>query len=209
MRAIYPLALCALLVLTGCPQIFRDEDPIRHYVLGTLAEQLEADPVPGLAGVAVGIRQPRLADYLDDTGIVVRRGAHAVEVSRHHRWGGRLDREIGRAIASGMVARADFGRVDLVPFPPYAVHDFLVHLDVRRFEGAIPASQQPAGDVRALIEWEIVQVVDLLPVASGAVDIREAGWTPGDFVGLVEGLDAALVATVDDVLAALAAVAGD
>lgn len=206
MRIGYPLTLCAILLLTGCPQVFRDEEPLRHYTLGAVvAEEVEVADA-GLAALSIGLRQPRLADYLTAQFIAIRPHPNQIQLSRNHRWGGSLEREIGRAMAEYLGARAPFERVDLVPWPPRVVHDYIIELEVLRFEAVMTGTRQArVGEAHLRVNWEILRGRDGEVVASGTTDRRQPGWQAEDYPALVTMLDESLRALADELIAQLRA----
>jgi uncharacterized lipoprotein YmbA len=206
MRIRYLLALWAVLLLTACPRVFRDEEPLRHYTLGAIVPEALAVANGGLAGLAIGLRQPRLADYLTAQFIAVRPHPNQVRLTRHHRWGGSLDREIGRALAEYLAARAPFDRVDLVPWPPRAVYDYIIELEVLRFDAVLPGGRDSRlGQAHLRANWDIIRARDAEVVASGTTDLRQPGWPVDDYPALVGLLDDALRALADELVTQLQA----
>jgi len=207
MRLAYPLIVFAVLLLTGCPQIFREEAPLRLYTLGALVEDEAAVAETGLAGLSIGLRQPRLADYLATQFIVMRPHPNQVVRARQHRWGGSLDREIGRALAGYLDARAPFERVDLVPWPAHAAYDYIVEVEVLRFDGVAPEAdrRRRVGEAHLRANWEVIRALDTAVVASGTTERRQPGWPVEDYPALVGLLDDSLLALADDLVAAIVA----
>lgn len=198
-----PLSLfCCLLLIAGCGSLFPETQPVRLYTLG---DEMATDGDVG-QGLAIGIREPRMAEYLDTRFIVVRRGDHRIELSDVHRWAGRLGRSIPRALASYLSAAPAIGRVDVVPFPPHAEVDFLINLDLQRFEGVRPEADSP-GEAHLMARWEIIRAADSGVVARGRTAFREAGWQSGDYAELARLLDEGLRELADDLSSRLETVA--
>jgi uncharacterized lipoprotein YmbA len=206
MRILFPLPLVAILLMTGCSGIFRESPPLRHYTLGAAVDEEVAVANGGLAVLSIGVRQPRLADYLETHFIVVRPHPNQIRFAHQHRWGGSLDREIGRALAGYLDARARFERVDLVPWPLHVVHDYIIEVEVLRFEAVMPAADRGSlGEAHLRAGWEIVRARDAEVVASGTVDLRQPGWPVDDYPALVSRLDDSLRSLADELIVQLSA----
>ncbi|MEX2471308.1 MAG: PqiC family protein [Gemmatimonadota bacterium] len=185
------LLLSALVTLGGCFSLARDPSPPRHYVLGGGGEAA-ASPA-ATARTSIGLRPPRLAEYLMTPFIVVRRDIHQIGFSEFDRWGEGVVHGIGRTVARSMSVRAPSLRVETTPWPTTAQPEYVIEMDVLRFEGVAPAdSLAVEGEAHLLATWEITRRRDGSLLASGTTEVREPGWTVGDFHGLVALLDAAL-----------------
>jgi uncharacterized protein len=210
------LLLIALAVATlpGCFSLGRDAPPLELYVIGGAESPEAAAPMPGLAGVTIGLRRLDLAPYLATPAIAVRRGAHEILTSDYHRWGEELGEGINRAVARHLGAAAPFRTVDVAPWPVRSRYDYLVQLHVSRFEGVIPAGASAAagevgaavGEVHVAATWEIVRQEDETVLLRGTTEFREGGWRVGDYAALVAGMDRGLVVLARDLTAALGGV---
>lgn len=203
MKGIRLIFLCTLFALTGCFSLGRDEPPQQHYVLGgSQLPETEAS-ADRLAGLAIGLRQPQLAEYLETPLIVVRQGPHQIRFSEFHRWGEELAGGVNRAVAAHLAARHPLDGIDVVPWPPQARHDYLIQLHLLRFEGLAPEVPTASeGEAYLLATWEIIDQQDGA-VLRGTTDYRADGWTVGDYDELVTLLDAGLHELSDDLIAAL------
>jgi uncharacterized lipoprotein YmbA len=207
-RSIGGFGILAVLALGGC-SLGRGAPPPQHFVLGGEAAA-ESAPTsrPELGGVAVGVRRLRLASYLGSNFIVVRRG-NEMTVSEFNRWGEPLDAGISRAVAGYLTAGAPFAAVNVAPWPARTEHDYLIELNVLRFEGVAPADPlATAGAVHILTEWQILRPGDAVVVTRGTSDFRQAGWVVGDHGGLVELLNTGLRALSADLMTGVAAIEG-
>jgi uncharacterized lipoprotein YmbA len=196
-------AAVGLLTLTGCFSLGRDSPALQQYVLGRVAVAT-AGPA-GDAGLTIGVRRIDLAPYLATPAIVTRRGSHEIVTSEYHRWGEDPAEGINRAVARYLGAGAGVGAVNVAPWAARSAHDYLVQLHVTRFEGVAPA--EPAatmGEVHVLAAWSILGPADGEVLARGVTDFRQAGWTVGDYTGLVTLLDRGLDTLARDLLARLA-----
>jgi uncharacterized protein len=209
-----PTALL-LALLPGCVSLGRDAPPLELYVIGGAGSPEMAAPVPGLAGLTIGIRRLQLAPYLATPSIVVRRGPHEILTSDYHRWGEDLGEGINRAVARHLGDAAPFGTVDVAPWAARSRYDYLVQLHVSRFEGVVPAvaAQAAAGEgeahgggVHLVVSWEIIRQQDETVLTRGTTEHREGGWSAGDYAALVALMDRALVVLARDLAAAIGGV---
>lgn len=202
------LLLSALLAVGGCFSLAREPSPPRHYVLGGGANVAASTAAP--AGTTIGLRPPRLAEYLATPFIVVRRDIHQIGFSDFDRWGEDVAEGIGRTVARRMSQRAPSLRVETTPWSTTAQPEYVIEMDVLRFEGVAPGDvPAEAGEAHILATWEITRRRDGALAASGTTEVREPGWTVGDFHGLVALLDAALDTLAAELLLGLEAALGD
>jgi uncharacterized lipoprotein YmbA len=230
------LVFAAILSTGGCFSLSRGAPPPQHYVLGTgaataadrlaaerlAAERVAADRAAAAAAGAdratvaagppvVGLRLPRLADYLSTPFIVVRRGDHQVEFTEYHRWGEDLGSAINRTVAGLLAERAPAHRVVTAPWPGGTPPAQVIQLQVLRFEGTAPETPErttgegATGQAHLLATWEILRASDGALLARGTTEVREDGWIVGDFGGLVRLLDRGLRRLADDLALNLAA----
>ena len=204
MHTLRPILLASLVALTGCFSLGREEPPQHHYVLGGQRRPESVPRMEHLSGLAIGLRQLQLADYLESPLIVVRHGQHQIGFSEFNRWGEELERGINRAVAAYIVDRALLKGVDVVPWPPQAQHDYLIQLHVLRFEGLAPLEPPSLeGEAYLLATWEIIRPLDGAVLTRGTTDYRAPGWTVGDYGSLVSLLDTGLTVLSDDLVAGL------
>jgi uncharacterized protein len=200
MRAMWVMMLLA----GGCINLKPQQDPTQFYVLEGVRTPEPASVVGILPGLSIGLRRLHLAEYLGNPRIAVRRGTHRVTYAEYHRWGESLDQGISRSLASLVAARGPFARVDVVPWPSHAQHDYVVQVDVQRFEGqaeegALAPLQR--GEVHLLATWEIIRDADREIVARGTVNHRIDDWATDDYEELVAMLADALDALAEDLAA--------
>ena len=203
-KTIRSVLLCALLASSGCFSLSREATSARHFVLGGSGQTGGAAPTEESAGAFVGLRTPRIAEYLATPFIVVRHGPHRIAFSEFNRWGEDLARGINRAVAGHMAARAPFPRVETAPWSQETPPEYLIQLDLLRFEGV--ATENPEGgdgEAHVLVTWEILNQQDGALLARGTTEVRKHVWTPGDFDGLVGLLDEALVELANDLVLGL------
>mgnify|MGYP001306854491 CR=1 FL=1 len=206
-NAIRPMVALALVALAGCFGLNRGEPPQRHYVLGVGLEQPGPDsagPTGEVPGVAVGLRALQLAEYLQGPLIVVRRGPHRIELSEFQRWGETLQQGINRTVAGYMAGRQAFRSVEFAPWPVRSEHDYVIQLQILRFEGSAPDDVAATeGEALLLASWEILRGKDGALLARGTTDYHGAGWKVGDYDGLVNLLETGVSELADDLAARL------
>lgn len=198
----------ALIALTGCFGLNRGAPSQLHFVLGSGRSPAGAEGMgrTGEApGVSVGLRALRLAEYLESPLIVVRRGPHRIELSEFHRWGETLDQGINRSVAGYMAGQGAFRRVDHAPWPTRSEQDYVIQLEILRFEGAAPDGPAvTGGEALLLARWEILRGGDGALLARGTTEYHGPGWVLGDYEGLVGLLETGLGELAHDLVAALA-----
>ena len=206
-NALRLIGLCAVVALPGC-SLSRGAPAQQHYVLGGgLLQENEAPSSGALGGLAIGVRRLQLASYLQSPSVVVRRGARAQEISlsEFHRWGEPLGEGINRALAGYLAAKAPFPVVQVAPWPLRAQHDYLVQVDVLRFEGVAPEELAGTkGVAHLLATWMIIRPGDGEVLARGTTDYRESSWRVGDHGHLVTLLDAGLSVLSENLVAGIA-----
>jgi uncharacterized lipoprotein YmbA len=202
------IGLSGLIAVSACFSLARTEPVTRHYVLGGTPLAENPGPSPALAGVSIGVRRLRLASYLDPPFLAVRQEPHGLGFSEFNRWGEPLAGGINRAVSRYLASAATFRTVDLAPWPAREKYDYLIQLNVERFEGVAPAeATASAGEVHMLATWEVVDQQEGVVLARGTTEHREAGWTVGDYPDLVRSLDAGLITLSRDLLAAVESLA--
>jgi len=198
--------LSSLLALAGCFSLSRDSPVQKYYVLGAEWEVASVEEAPAIADAAIGLRSPRIAEYLATPFIVVRSGHHRIGFSQFDRWGEALAPGVNRSLAGHMRSRAPHLRVVVTPWPAGVQPDYIVQVHLARFEGVTPEAESAVeGEAHLLASWEILRRQDGQRVALGTTEVRESGWTIGDFDGLVTLLESGLATLAHDLVAALEA----
>jgi len=100
MPARVALALAVSLSLTGCFGFLKPAKPTaRHFVLTSLPAAQ-----PGAGPIAVGVGQVKLAAYLFNTSIAVRKGPNEIDYLTTAFWGERLDTGLQRVLAANLAS---------------------------------------------------------------------------------------------------------
>ncbi|MDT8369646.1 MAG: PqiC family protein [Longimicrobiales bacterium] len=204
-----PLLFCSLASLTGCFSLSHGTPVQKHYVLGAPDAnsprdgQMEGVP-ESVAITVIGLRPPRVADYLDNAYIVVRHGTHRVGFSEFDRWGEELARGVHRTLADRIAARSPAHHVEMVPWPSGTRPEHVIQVHLQRFEGVMPPDTLSTdGEAHLLATWEILDPRGGAVEMTGTTDVRSGGWTAGDFDALVGLLDAALDVLAEDLVLGL------
>jgi len=211
--AIYAIRLffsLSLLALTGCFSLGRGEPPQRHYVLGAgmhSDEQADTGPAGDVPGIAIGLRQPRLAEYLGTPFIVVRLGPNQIRLSEFHRWGETLEQGINRTVAGFLATKEPVWRIEFAPWPTRTNLDYVIQLHVLRFDGLLP-DDGAATEGEALVQatWEILRGADGVVLTRGSTEYRERGWTLEDYDSLVSLLQKGLGVLAEELATGLRSV---
>lgn len=206
-----PLGLCALAAgliavsIVGCVQLL---DPQRsdatYYLLDRSAQSASSTDTTGLK---VGLRQPRLASYLDSRRMVTRRGPTRIQFAEFHRWGEDLNQSIGRTVALALGDQPGIQSAELVPWPKGVTFDYLVQLHVLSFEGVGPAPRPEAeedasaseGHSRMVVQWTILSSRDDTILAREFTRHRETGWPVDDYQALASNLSTSLDVLADEI----------
>jgi uncharacterized lipoprotein YmbA len=198
------VCLGAMIGSTGCFSLGRTPPPQKHFVLGADGGSRDATVLPVSFDITIGVRRLKLASYLASPFMVVRRGPNQVDFAEFHRWGEPLEAGINRVVAGALLALG-FHEVAVAPWPTRARYDYVIQLDVVRFEGMAPDDPDSAdGGVLLLATWEITRELDGSVLARGTTDYQRQGWSVGDYPGLVTLLDDGLGVLADDLAVALA-----
>lgn len=209
MNIIRLLLLFALAGLTGCFSLGREAPIEKHFVLGGSVMPDAIAPSDQLSGVQIGLRQIRMAEYLESPLVVVRQGRHEIYYSEFNRWGGTLSNGVNRAVAGYLKALAPFDAVDVAPWASRTTHDYLIQVHLVHLEGLAP--EEPTnldGGAHVQASWEIINPQDGAVLVRGTTDYQDDGWTVGDYAGLVDRLDAGLWELSRDLVAALETLGG-
>ncbi len=211
------LGLCAVAVglialsITGCVRLLEPRKSDATYYV------LDASPAPNAVstdttGLRIGLRQPRLASYLDATRIVTRSDSNTIRFSEFHRWGEDLEQAIGRTAALALERQPGVQSVEVIPWPEGATFDYLVRLHVLSFEGVGPPppgpdeeASVPEGHSQMVVEWTILRPGDETVLVRDRTRHRVTGWRVNDYQALASHLGTSLDVLARDISARLQA----
>jgi len=193
------------LSVAGCVRLLepREADVSYHILDGPI----QNDSVSNSEGAQVGLRKPKMASYLDPARLVTRHGPSEVDFSDSHRWAGELDEEISRGVARHLETKTGFRSVETVPWAQGASFDYVVQLNVHRFEGAGPGVQAldqndsavSEGQSQVVVEWIILGPDGETQRARGTTRHVTDGWTVTDYSALVSRLEQSLDVVARDI----------
>src|SRR5271157_4916279 len=126
-------AVLAQLALAGCGT----DKPTRLYVLSATTEQ-PATMSP--RGIGIGVGPITLPKYLDRPQIVTSVSANELSQANLDQWGGDLNDNITRVLATNLSNLLGTERVSLYPWQNRAPIDYQVTMDVTKFEQAADGS---------------------------------------------------------------------
>lgn len=202
---LFAVALGLLAVsVAGCVRLLEPRTSDATYYL---LDRPQQDPgTTDTTGLSVGLRQPRLASYLDATRIVTRRGPHRLVFSEFHRWGEDLGRGISRNVALGLEAHPKIHSVEAVPWPEGSTFDYIVELHILSFEGIGPPPDPeadddtpPEGSSQMIVQWTIRPPEADTALVREKSHHRTENWRLNDYEALVANLSRALDVLVDDI----------
>jgi uncharacterized protein len=134
MRICLALGLAAaLLALSSCA----NQPPTRFYVLSALPDPAAASQG---RGIAVGIGPVTLPQYLNRPQIVTRVSSNQLAFAEFDQWGGDLNDNVTRALASNLSNLLATDRVSLYPWKFEAPIDHQVTIEVVNFEQDVNGS---------------------------------------------------------------------
>lgn len=194
------------LVLVGCVQLPTPRPSNTNFYL--LGSTLTGDTTVESSGLRLGLRKPRLAEYLDTPTLVTRRGPNEVHFAEFHRWGEELGPSINRVVALNLEGKSGIQSAEVVPWPRGASFDYVIQLRVLRFEGEGPPPPGPDADddepipqghSQMTVGWTILGPEGDTVRTRGLTRHRNEGWQVTDFADLVAKLDSSLVVLAEDI----------
>lgn len=159
---VFAAVVLAPLALAGCGS----DKPTRLYVLSATTEQ-SATMSP--QGVAVGVGPITLPKYLDRPQIVMGVSANQLSQANLDQWGGDLNDNITRVLATNLSDLLGTERVSLYPWKDRAPIDFQVTMDVSKFE------TEADGSTVLSVFWNLVNASDGTVLEMHRSTYRDAG----------------------------------
>jgi uncharacterized lipoprotein YmbA len=179
------LALVAGLILAGCGFLKPARPISRYFVLTPLPA---AAPAPADAP-GLGVGQVKLAAYLQNTSLAIRKGTNEVDYSQMFLWAERLDTSFQRVLAADLAVLVPTGKVRLSAWRSEDVAAE-VYVSVERFDVDV------AGQGTLIAWWRIVSPGGQKTLKSGETRLTLAGPAP-------EADPAGAIATLSELLANL------
>ncbi len=175
------MGICFLLSACLLPRPV--EDRTRYYLLeasgvnefaGTEARYLDPDE----AGLAIGLRRIRVADYINVPSIVVRNTDGQLRYTHYQRWAEGLDRGTARLLRE--VLRRDTA-ITSVYFFPEAGREFVdFELEVQLLACDAIEREDGSGGYFFRAYWSIFEPESGGVIATGDF-VRRGDWQPGDY----------------------------
>jgi len=171
MKTIYTLLLLVpVLLLAGC--IGNPTKPSEFYVLsinpGTPVSSTLAEDE-----VSLGLGPLTLPEIYDRPQIVTRGEANRITLAEYDRWGGDLNKDLGRALAGNLMSRLNTDRIVPFPWPRRYDPDFQVTVRLFRFDGVLGSNAALEGI------WRILDAHKGCELVADRFSITEATDGPG------------------------------
>lgn len=167
----------------------------RFYTLMPVATPDTLPPAATKAASSVGIRSVRLPATLDRPQIATRTGAHTFAFSEFDRWSAPLDETVAHVMAENLAIRLGGEPVAVYPWPPRAVVDREVMVEISRFDGRL------GGPCVLEARWRIVHKNASHPPIAGRSSATETAGA--DYPSLVAAHSRLIDALSADIAAAL------
>lgn len=195
MNRIHLLVGLLSLLLAGC--LGSPTRPSTFYVLSADT----AAPLPGrtapVVPLSVGLGPLQLPDLFDRPQIVTRPDANRIDLAEYDRWGGDLNKDLGRVMAQNLMGRLNTDAVLLYPWPSIRRLDFEVTVQFFRFDGELGKAAELEG------VWRLLDGGERCEQASRRFRIEEPVAGSG-YAGLVSAISRAVGRLSDDIAGAVA-----
>lgn len=195
MKNSYALLLVPLLLLAGC--MGKPTRPAEFYVLSSYP----GTPVSGTsaeAPLSLGLGPLTLPEIYDRPQIVTRGEANQIVLAEFDRWGGDLNKDLGRALARNLMTRLNTDSIVPYPWSSRYAPDFQVTVRVFRFDG-VPGENAVFEGI-----WRVLDAAKGCELAADRFTITEEAGGPG-YPALVNAMSRA-VATLSQSIAEKVAV---
>ncbi|MBV8141388.1 MAG: membrane integrity-associated transporter subunit PqiC [Verrucomicrobia bacterium] len=133
-------------------------------------------------GTSVLVRRVQVPAYLARNNLVTIKGGMEVQYAPTDRWAESLDQGLARAVAEDLSRNSRIRAYGFSPGAPPVDHSYDVWIRLEHFEG------NDNGEVVLSARWSVSSADSSEPIKRGAVDLRQSGWKPGDYPGLVHML---------------------
>ena len=164
-RCLLAIAAIVVIFLGGC---LGKSQSIRFYALTPLPEGQEMSKGENQArNAAVGIGPIKLADYLDQSKLVIRTGDNRIVVAEYDQWAGSFENNFIHALAENIGFLVPTDRISIYPWRTSVPIDYQVLLDVVRCDG------QLGKDAFLVARWSILKGQDKVLLAMSRSSIRK------------------------------------
>ena len=142
--------------------------PARHYYI------LSAEsPMPSGGGKGIGLGPIALAGHLDRPNLVIQETPESLGIAESHHWGGSLEQNISRALATDLGRALHTGFVLTYPWSNDAGLTYQIAVDIHHFEG------DPQGNAVLDATWRVYSLPDRGMVATRSWSGKEPQLTDG------------------------------
>lgn len=143
--------------LENLGNIGKESDPVKFYAL-SIAPRAEGEEQRQSPQI-IGVGPVSVADYLDRSHIVIRKSSTELELGEFDRWGGKLDKEIERALVANLAQIQKGATVISHPWRSAVNPDASVEVMIDRFE------RDSDGKARLSAAWQVFARDSREPVA--------------------------------------------
>src|SRR5262249_26333566 len=130
MRIHLSLVLATVLLVPLALAACATDKPTRLYKLSAVAEK---PATPATHGIAIGVGPITLPKYLDRPQLVTGVSSNQLSQANFDQWGGELNDNMTRVLASNLSDLLGTDRVSLYPWKNQAPIDYQITLDVTQF----------------------------------------------------------------------------
>jgi len=128
------VALAVVLLLGGCSVLPPKQDRTRFIILAPVTSGAQSTANQKLTSVAIGLGPIQLPEYLDSPELLIRTSPNGFDLSETDRWGEPLADNFRHVLASDLTNLLGTANIMQYPWFPGTRLDFIVHVEVRRFE---------------------------------------------------------------------------
>ncbi len=183
------LLLVPVVLLAGC--LGNPSKPSEFYVLsthpGTPVNSTLAEDA-----VSLGLGPLTLPEIYDRPQIVTRSEDNRITLEEFHRWGGDLNKDLGRALAGNLMSRLNTDRIVPYPWSRRYDPDFQVTVRLFRFDGVLGENASLEGI------WRVLDTNKGCELAANRFTFVEETDGPG-YPALVSAMSRAVAALSQDI----------
>jgi uncharacterized protein len=147
------LALAVVLVFSGCSMLPPKRDRARFIVLATTtpggSNGAQLTAIPNLTPVTIGLGPVKLPGYLDRAELVIRTSPNGFDLSETNRWAEPLADNFRHVLANDLSNLLDTTNIVQYPWDPETRLDYIVHIQVQRFE------PDTSGNAQLTARWDL------------------------------------------------------
>jgi uncharacterized protein len=193
-RSLQVIAAIAFIFFGGC---LGKSQSTRFYALTPMPESQEMSKGENPArNAAVGIGPIKLADYLDQSNLVTRKGDNRLVQAEYDQWAGSLKDNVTNVLAENIGLLLPTERIYIYPWRQSVTVDYQVLLNVVRLDGDL------GEDAWLVVRWSLLGGQDNKLLATSRSSIREPVSGP-EYVALVAAQSRAVAKLSQEIVAAI------